>query len=159
MCYRAGVTHGKSDRLDLIRYMDHSYRKDTSDRSLLPRFSLGCSARPRADQPCHARSVGPRCGSALSQGERSAVLSLVAALRDRGRGGRHRMKLPRGAVAIATSTVLRCWMCDQCGHHDCPREGFGPHMGKKKWCGEFGVNADSFIATGRTPFPARRRRQ
>ena len=36
----------------------------------------------------------------------------------------------------------------QAAHCDCPREGFGPHLGKEKWAGTFGVNADSCIATG-----------
>jgi hypothetical protein len=38
----------------------------------------------------------------------------------------------------------------QAAHCDCPREGFGPHLGKQKWAGALGVNADSCIATGST---------
>jgi hypothetical protein len=43
----------------------------------------------------------------------------------------------------------------QASHHDCPPEGFGPHLNSDGnaavWEGEVGVDADSFFATGRDP--------
>ena len=65
------------------------------------------------------------------------VLSLVAALRDRGRGGRHRMKLPRGAVAIATillAVLLSTRSVEAAPLRDCGTPGAQPVHNSSGYC-------------------------